>query len=111
LIRVEFSAEFKHALQRLSKKYRRIRADLQPIFDQLVAGATPGDRVQGVGAKVYKVRAANRDAGSGKSGGYRVLYYVQTEDLRVMLTVYAKTERADIAADELKAILRGLRQS
>lgn len=108
MIRVEFSAEFQRALRHLSKKYRRIRSDLEPILNQLVAGETPGDQVPGVGATVYKVRAANHDAQVGKSGGYRVIYYLRTEDLRVLLTVYSKTERTDISAEELKTILAGL---
>jgi len=108
VIQIGFSAEFKRALQRLSKKYRNIRSDLKPIFEDLTAGQTPGDQVPGVGATVYKVRAANRDAQVGKSGGYRVIYYLQTDEQRVMLIVYSKTEREDIPADELKAILAGL---
>lgn len=108
MIRVEFSAEFRSALRRLSKKFRHIRSDIQPILDRLLAGETPGDQVPGVGATVYKVRAANRDARTGKSGGYRVIYYLQTDALRILLTVYSKSERADITIKELQTILATL---
>ncbi|MGH8529150.1 MAG: type II toxin-antitoxin system RelE/ParE family toxin [Nevskiales bacterium] len=108
MIRVVFSAEFKSALHRLSKKYRHIRSDIQPILDQLAAGETPGDQVPGIGATVYKVRAANQDAQVGKSGGYRVIYYLQTDALRVLLTIYSKSQRTDITIGELKNILADL---
>ena len=108
MIRVAFSAEFKKALHRLSKKYPHIRSDLQPVINRLAAGQTPGDRVRGVAAAVYKVRAPNRDARAGKSSGYRVICYLHTEALRTLLLVYSKTEREDISADELKAILNRL---
>ena len=108
MIHIEFAAEFKKDLRRLSRKYRRIRSDLQPILDALMAGLTPGDQVPGIGAVIYKVRAANQDAKTGKSGGYRVIYYLQTDTLRVLLTVYSKSERADITKAELQTILAGL---
>jgi mRNA-degrading endonuclease RelE of RelBE toxin-antitoxin system len=44
-IRVAFTPEFKRNLRQLGKKYRRIRADLQPILDELAGGGKPGDQV------------------------------------------------------------------
>jgi mRNA-degrading endonuclease RelE of RelBE toxin-antitoxin system len=38
LVELKFSEEFKNKLRDLSKKYRNIRADLQPILDDLQAG-------------------------------------------------------------------------
>lgn len=65
---VRFTPEFKRNVRQLAKKYRRIRLDIQPIIDALVAGELPGDHVQGVGFPVYKVRVRNSDAQRGKSG-------------------------------------------
>jgi len=72
--RVETAPTFERDLKRLGRRYRRIRSDLEPLIEQLVAGETPGDRLQGVPAVAYKVRLTNRDARRGKSGGYRVIY-------------------------------------
>ncbi len=36
----------KRQLRRLSRKYRRIRSDVQPLIEQLEAGETPGDQIQ-----------------------------------------------------------------
>lgn len=103
--RVETAPTFERDLKRLGRRYRRIRQDLEPLIEQLIAGDTPGDRVPGVKSVVYKVRLPNRDAGRGKSGGYRVLYYLPTATLTVLLTMYSKSDQADVAAGEIARIL------
>ena len=64
-------------------------------------------------AIVYKARLPNRDSGSGKRGGYRVIYYLLSEESIVLLTIYSKTDQSDIPADEIVRILdeEFLRQS
>lgn len=37
-VKVEYTPEFKHNLRALSKKYRHIRLDIQPVIDRLMAG-------------------------------------------------------------------------
>jgi len=69
--RVETAPTFERDLQRLSRRYKNIRGDIEPIINELIAGGLPGDRVKGVATVVYKVRAVNSDARRGKSGGYR----------------------------------------
>ncbi len=103
---VRFTPEFKRNLRQLAKKYRRIRADIQPILDVLVQGKLPGDQIQGVGFQVYKVRARNSDAQRGKSGGYRIIYYLPIDTAVVLITLYSKTEQQDIEAHEIQAILQ-----
>jgi len=39
-------------INRLRRRYRRIRQDLQPIIEHLAAGETPGDQIQGLGHTV-----------------------------------------------------------
>ena len=56
---IVYSDAFKCQLKRLSRRYRRIRSDIQPIIEQLEAGETPGDQIQGRGYTVYKVRVRN----------------------------------------------------
>jgi mRNA-degrading endonuclease RelE of RelBE toxin-antitoxin system len=107
-IRVAFTPEFKRNLRQLAKKYRHIKSDLQPILDQLVNGGKPGDQVPGVRFEVFKVRAKNSDAGKGKSGGYRLIYLVKCASERILVTVYSKTEQADIAADKIRQIILDL---
>lgn len=103
---VHFTPEFKRNLRQLAKKYRRIRSDIEPIIDALVRGELPGDQIQGVGFAVYKVRARNSDAQRGKSGGYRIIYYLPIDTSVVLITLYSKTEQQDIEAAEIQAILQ-----
>ena len=47
--------------------------------------------------------------GSGKSGGVRVIYYLQTyEGQIVLLTIYTKSETDNVTGAKLKAIRRAL---
>jgi mRNA-degrading endonuclease RelE of RelBE toxin-antitoxin system len=78
---------------------------LQPIIDQLETGSKPGDQVPKVHYEVFKVRAKNSDASKGKSGGYRLIYYVKSPSELVLVTVYSKTEQADIASEEIRQII------
>jgi hypothetical protein len=58
--------------------------------------------------EVYKVRARNSDASKGKSGGYRLIYYVKSDSEVVLITVYSKTEQTDIAPEEIRRIILDL---
>ena len=107
-VRVTFAPEFKRNLRQLAKKYRHIKTDLQPILDELAGGGKPGDQVPGVRYDVFKVRAKNSDASRGKSGGYRLIYYGKSEAEVVLVTIYSKTEQADIAPKEIRQIILDL---
>lgn len=64
-----------------------------------------GDQIQGVGYTAYKARVKNSDACRGKSGGYRVIYYIRTADRLILLTIYAKTKQTDISVEEIRRII------
>ncbi|WP_293368086.1 type II toxin-antitoxin system RelE/ParE family toxin [Nevskia sp.] len=104
-MRLLYSVAFKRQLHDLAKRYRNIRSDLTPTLTQLQAGETPGDQVPGTGYALYKVRIANRDARRGKSGGYRVIYYLQTDTDRLLVAIYSKSDQADVTAAELRRII------
>ena len=107
-LQITFTPEFKRNLRQLSKKYRHIKSDLQPILDQLASGNHPGDQVPGVRYEVFKVRAPNSDAARGKSGGYRLIYCAKSESEVVLVTVYSKTEQSDVAPEEIRQIILNL---
>jgi mRNA-degrading endonuclease RelE of RelBE toxin-antitoxin system len=104
-VEVVFTAEFKRNLRQLAKKYRQIKADVQPLLDELSQGSTPGDQIPGVQHTVFKTRVKNSDSRKGKSGGYRIIYQRMHERLIVLVTIYAKTEQADIAPQEIRQII------
>jgi mRNA-degrading endonuclease RelE of RelBE toxin-antitoxin system len=104
-LQVTFTPEFKRNLRQLAKKYRHIKSDLEPILDQLAAGSRPGDQVPQVRYEVFKVRAKNSDALRGKSGGCRLIYWAKSASEVVLVTVYSKTEQADIAPEDIRGII------
>ncbi|MCL4746443.1 MAG: type II toxin-antitoxin system RelE/ParE family toxin [Burkholderiaceae bacterium] len=65
-----------------------------------------GDVVPGSGG-IRKVRWSR--AGSGKSGGVRVIYFVRTgQGELILLTLYAKSKTGNITGEKLKEIRRAL---
>lgn len=69
LIKVEAAPAFNRDLRNLSKKYRSIRSDVQPVIEQLQQGELPGDQISGTDRIVFKVRIRNSNIKKGKSGG------------------------------------------
>ncbi len=106
LVQVEASAKFQRNLRLLSKRYRNIRSDIQSVIEQLHRGELPGDAVAGVEYTIFKVRIKNQDAQRGKSGGYRIIYYVQTSNKIILVTIYSKSDQEDVAAEEIRDILK-----
>ncbi len=102
---VEYSDAFKKQLKRLSRRYRKIRQDIQPVIDALLASETPGDQITGTNYTLYKVRAKNSDSQRGKSGGYRIIYYLKTETHCILVAIYSKSDQGDITTEELNRLL------
>ena len=102
---VEYTSEFKRNLRALAKKYRHIRADVEPVIEQLLAGNLVGDQVPRAEFALFKVRVRNRDAQKGKRSGYRVIYYLKTTTKIILVTIYSKTEQADVAAQQVRKII------
>ena len=103
---IYYSAAFKRQVKRLVQRYPKIRDDIQPTINALESGKTPGNRIQGTGCVLYKVRIKNTSAARGKSGGYRIIYYLQTANDVLLVTIYSKSEQSDITTSELLSIIK-----
>ncbi|NJR38910.1 MAG: type II toxin-antitoxin system RelE/ParE family toxin [Leptolyngbyaceae cyanobacterium CSU_1_4] len=104
-IELKLTIEFQRKVRVLAKKYRRIRFDLQDVLQKLQAGDFVGDRLQEVGSTVIKARVKNSDAQKGKSGGYRLIYWLQSPSRVILLDIYSKSEQEDIDIAEIQRIL------
>lgn len=104
-VEVALTPRFKKDLRTLAKRYRGIRSDLQPLIQQLEAGELPGDQIPGMQIALFKVRLRNSDIQKGKSGGYRVVYYVQTQTQIILVTMYSKSDQADVDMNTITAAL------
>ncbi len=102
LVQLKFTALFKRRLKGLAKKYRQIQADVQPVLDEIIQGNFIGNQIAGTQYTVYKVRAKNSDAQVGKSGGYRLIYQVESPTQVVLHLIYSKSEQANVSAEEIQ---------
>ncbi len=106
-VAVSFTSDFKRNVRQLAKKYRRIKSDLQPVIESLENGETPGDQVPRIGEErvIFKVRVRNSDSAKGKSGGYRMIYWLESSRTLVLITIYSKAEQGDVAANYIRRII------
>ena len=102
---VTYTEVFKKHVRKLSRRYRSLQRDLAPVIEALQTGTLLGDRITGLDDIVYKVRVTNSDSRKGKSGGYRVIYYLKTaHDIR-LIAMYVKSDQTNISANSLRRIL------
>jgi mRNA-degrading endonuclease RelE of RelBE toxin-antitoxin system len=104
-VQVSTTDRFEAKVRQLGKRYRRIRLDIQPVIEQLESGELPGDQIPDLDYLLFKVRVRNSDAKRGKSGGYRVIYYLKTAAQILLVTIYSKSDQSDITAAEIREIL------
>ena len=105
VVQVEFTPEFKRNLRALSRKYRHIRADIQPVIGQLEAGGILGDQVPRVEYAIFKMRVRNSDIQKGKRSGYRLIYHLKSPKNVILITLYSKLDQSDISARQIKRII------
>jgi mRNA-degrading endonuclease RelE of RelBE toxin-antitoxin system len=96
-IEIALTPRFQRDLRELAKRYRSIRSDVQPLIDQLQASEIPGDRIAGIKYQVFKVRIKNSNIQKGKSGGYRVIYYLKNAQGIILTTIYSKSDLTDVS--------------
>ena len=106
LVEIRLTPEFQRKLRTLAKKYRQIQADLHPILEQLQLGVFLGDQIPGIGSIVMKVRLKNSNIQKGKSGGYRLIYWISSPELIVLLDIYSKSDQQDIEVGEIRQIIK-----
>ena len=103
---VEYLKVFNKQLEQLERKYPRTTREVRALVHHIMQGNRPGQRIPRIGYPVYKVRLPNRAARRGKSGGFRIIYYVQFSDRVTLLTIYSKTDESDISLRELQELAR-----
>ncbi len=104
-MKVEPTSYFVSALKRMHKRYPRVAFEVDAVFTSLEAGEVLGDRVKGVSHPTYKVRMPNRDAKRGKSGGFRLIYYMELPVAKFLLTLYSKTDQSNITVAEIQKLI------
>ncbi len=76
--------------------------DRAALIEALACDPLAGDIMPGLGG-VRKLRFAPK--GRGKSGGFRVIYYVLTESQPILaLLIYGKNEQGDLSPAQRKVV-------
>jgi mRNA-degrading endonuclease RelE of RelBE toxin-antitoxin system len=102
LVKIDLTPEYKRNLRGLSKRFRQIRLDTQPVIEQIQAGNFIGDRIPGMGEDyiILKVRVKNSNIQKGKSAGYRMIYQVESPSIVLLLSSWTKIN--NVIANEVK---------
>jgi mRNA-degrading endonuclease RelE of RelBE toxin-antitoxin system len=90
--KVDVPDHFLKKLKNLARRYPSVLREFESLSIQLKNDERPGDKIPGIGYDVYKVRLKNPSAGKGKSGGFRVIYYLRLADNIVLITIYSKSK-------------------
>ncbi len=94
---------FKKELKKLSKKFPSLKSDFASLLADLETQPTLG---KALGGNCYKIRMAIASKGRGKSGGARVITYVQIVDTIVyLLAIYDKGDKETLTDAEIKDLL------
>ena len=100
---IEYSDNFLQEAKKLSKKYKRLKSDLQEAVDEI---ETRQDLGTSLGYGLYKKRVPNSSIPTGKSGGFRIIIYQRVEDKIVLISIYSKTQKETLSDEELKTVLK-----
>lgn len=97
---------FEKELKRLASKFPSLKKE----FAQLILAISENPQAGSfIGNNCYKIRLAIASKGKGKSGGARVIthMYIASETV-YLLTIYDKSEKADLKPNELQEIVKSL---
>ncbi|WP_162984531.1 type II toxin-antitoxin system RelE/ParE family toxin [Poseidonibacter antarcticus] len=100
---IEYSDSFLKEAKKLSKKFKLIKPDLQDAVEEI---KLKNDLGVYLGFNLFKKRVKNSSIPTGKSGGFRVIFYKQIEDRLILISIYSKTEKENLSDEELSNIIK-----
>jgi mRNA-degrading endonuclease RelE of RelBE toxin-antitoxin system len=102
--KVKFIPKFEKELKRLAKKYPSLKNEYIALVQSLKIEPEQGISL---GNNCYKIRIAIASKAKGKSGGARVITYVQViHELVYLLTIFDKSEKENLPDKELQLLLK-----
>lgn len=112
--RVLLTRNFEKEAKRLTKKYPSLKTELADLNKQLLSNPNLGTPL---GRNTYKIRLSVKSKGKGKSGGMRVITFLEVDILIqdttniFLLSIYDKSETSSISNEELKRIIHSSKNS
>jgi hypothetical protein len=94
---------FERQTKRLIKKYASLKSEIFDLIEVLKENPELGTSI---GNECFKIRLSIASKNKGKSGGARIITHFKIdEDSVFLLTIYDKSEKANITDNELKELL------
>ena len=94
---------FTKSIKKLAKKYKNIAQDLKQLQNELLNNPKAGIEL---GNYCYKIRVANSSVPTGKSGGFRVVYYKKIKETIYLMEIYSKSDMENITDEKILEILK-----
>jgi len=103
-LNIKTLSPFNKDVKRLYKKYKQLPQDLKALNSELIKNPKVGIEL---GNRCYKIRLANSSIPTGKSGGFRIIYYhIDINDNLYLMTMYSKNELDNIDDKIILEILK-----
>ncbi|MBY0426139.1 MAG: type II toxin-antitoxin system RelE/ParE family toxin [Cytophagales bacterium] len=100
---VKILPTFERELKRLAKKYPSLKQEYISLVQGLKEKPEQGTSL---GNHCYKIRLSIASKGKGKSGGARVITYIQISETTVfLLSIFDKSEKENISDKEIQLLL------
>ncbi|MCI8393214.1 MAG: type II toxin-antitoxin system RelE/ParE family toxin [Clostridia bacterium] len=99
---------FERDIKTYQKKYRSINEDVKQVIDKLKEGNILGKVINNLkivenNERVIKVRVPNSDTDAGQANGYRLIYYLNRNNMTIyLLTIYYKKEKENMTNKEIE---------
>ena len=95
---------FKRDFKKLAKKYKKLKDDVEKVIVELKENPKAGITLQ---HNCYKIRMANSSTSTGKSGGFRVIYYfIDGKNNLYLMNIYSKSKKENISENQLLELLK-----
>jgi mRNA-degrading endonuclease RelE of RelBE toxin-antitoxin system len=116
-IEVKITESFRKAAKPLIKKYKSFLDDLSRLETELLANPETGTSL---GNNAYKIRLKIKSKRKGKSGGARVISYIEKNLIGIveiekkkitvnLITIYDKSDKENITDPELRDLIESLK--
>ena len=115
-VKVKITSNFKKEAKPLLKRYKSLVAELENLEKELHKNPVLGTPL---GNNAYKIRIKISSKGKGKSGGARIISYleteliasleqVETETIVNLISIYDKSETTSISIKELQRLIANI---
>jgi mRNA-degrading endonuclease RelE of RelBE toxin-antitoxin system len=99
---IERTDKFSKSFKKLAKKYKNIKQDYEKLLEILQSN----NNAIKISENIYKIRLQNSSNTQGKSGGFRVIYFLKTSKNTIyLLDIFSKSEVENIDKNKIKEML------